>query len=167
MNGTHLGRALAVALAFSMPTLQAADVTVTITGSVVAKPCTVSTPDAAVDLGDLQTFDLVSAGSASAWHDISLDLTHCPLGTSEVIASFSGAADQTGYYKNQGTAGNIQLELQDDQGVTLNTGSNKTLQVNDTTKAVSFPLRVRALSVNGAATQGSIQTVISVTYTYS
>ena len=30
-----------------------------------------------------------------------------------------------------------------------------------------FPLQVRALSVNGGATQGTIQAVINVTYTYA
>lgn len=167
MSWTQFATSLGIVLIVSVSPLQAADVTVTVNGSVVAKPCTVSTPSATVDLGDLQTFDLVTAGSASVWHDISLNLTNCPVGTSQVTASFSGIADATGYYKNQGTAGNIQLELQDSQGTTLNTGAKKIIAVNDTTKAVSFPLKVRALSVKGVATQGTIQTVISVTYTYS
>ena len=84
-----------------------------------------------------------------------------------VTASFSGAADSTGYYKNQGTAQNIQLELQDDSGNTLNTGATKTVQVDDSSQSAHFPLQVRALTVNGGATQGTIQAVISITYTYS
>jgi minor fimbrial subunit len=56
---------------------------------------------------------------------VALDLSNCPVGTSRVTASFSGTADATGYYKNQGTAGNIQLELQDDGGTTLNNGAAK------------------------------------------
>ncbi|EOW4323071.1 fimbrial protein [Escherichia coli] len=77
------------------------------------------------------------------------------------------AADSTGYYKNQGTAQNIQLELQDDSGNTLNTGATKTVQVDDSSQSAHFPLQVRALTVNGGATQGTIQAVISITYTYS
>ena len=96
-----------------------------------------------------------------------LELTNCPVGTSRVTASFSGAADSTGYYKNQGTAQNIQLELQDDSGNTLNTGATKTVQVDDSSQSAHFPLQVRALTVNGGATQGTIQAVISITYTYS
>ena len=80
---------------------------------------------------------------------------------------FSGAADSTGYYKNQGTAQNIQLELQDDSGNTLNSGATKTVQVDDSSQSAHFPLQVRALTVNGGATQGTIQAVISITYTYS
>jgi minor fimbrial subunit len=101
---------------------QAADVTITVNGKVVAKPCTVSTVNATVELGDLYTFSLVSAGSASAWHSVALDLSNCPVGTSRVTASFSGTADHR-LLQNQGTAGNIQLELQDEGGTTLNNGA--------------------------------------------
>lgn len=148
-------------------TLQAADVTITVNGKVVAKPCTVSTTNATVELGDLYTFSLVSAGSTSDWHTVALELSNCPVGTSRVTASFSGTADSTGYYKNLGTAGNIQLELQDDSGNRLNTGATKSVQVDDATQATRFPLQVRAISVNGGATQGTIQAVINVTYTYA
>lgn len=160
------GWLLAVILA-APSTLQAADVTITVNGKVVAKPCTVSTTNATVELGDLYTFSLVSAGSTSAWHTVALDLSNCPVGTSRVTASFSGTADSTGYYKNQGSAGNIQLELQDDSGNRLNTGATKSVQVDEATQTTRFPLQVRAISVNGGATQGTIQAVINVTYTYA
>lgn len=147
--------------------VQAADVTITVNGKVVAKPCTVSTTTATVELGDLNTFSLVNAGSSSVWHSVALELSNCPVGTSRVTASFSGTADSTGYYKNQGTAGNIQLELQDDSGNRLNTGATKSVVVDDASQSARFPLQVRALSVNGGATQGTIQAVINVTYTYA
>ncbi|ELO0857878.1 type 1 fimbrial minor subunit FimG [Citrobacter amalonaticus] len=147
--------------------VQAADVTITVNGKVVAKPCTVSTTTATIELGDLYTFSLVNAGSSSAWHSVALELSNCPVGTSRVTASFSGTADSTGYYKNQGTAGNIQLELQDDSGNRLNTGATKSVVVDDASQSARFPLQVRALSVNGGATQGTIQAVINVTYTYA
>ncbi|PJX33387.1 MULTISPECIES: type 1 fimbrial minor subunit FimG [Klebsiella] len=158
---------LAGALALNLTMLQAADITITVNGKVVAKPCTVSTTNAYVDLGDLYTFNLVSAGSASAWHSTALDLSNCPVGTSRVVATFSGTADSTGYYKNQGTAGNIQLELQDNSGTTLNNGAKTLVQIDDSSQSAHFPLQVRALSVSGGATQGTIQAVISITYTYS
>ena len=152
---------------FSLATSSyAADVTITVNGSVVAKPCTVATTSANVDLGDLYTFNLITPGSSSIWHPVSLDLVNCPVGTSTVTATFSGIADTTGYYKNQGTAGNIQLQLQDTAGNNLNNGAQKKLQVNDSSISTRFPLQVRALSVKGQATQGNIQAVIDVTYTY-
>ncbi|POT56579.1 fimbrial protein [Citrobacter amalonaticus] len=167
MKRPHPGWLLAALLTAFSPTLQAADVTITVNGKVVAKPCTVSTTNATVELGDLYTFSLVSPGSSSQWHTVALDLSNCPIGTSRITASFSGTADSTGYYKNQGSAGNIQLELQDDSGNTLNTGATKSVQVDDASQSARFPLQVRALSVNGGATQGTIQAVINVTYTYA
>ncbi|HEM7969302.1 TPA: type 1 fimbrial protein [Citrobacter farmeri] len=166
MRWFHPGWLLAATLAVPSM-LQAADATITVNGKVVAKPCTVSTTNATVELGDLYTFSLISAGSTSAWHTVALDLSNCPVGTSRVTASFSGTADSTGYYKNQGSAGNIQLELQDDSGNRLNTGATKSVQVDEATQTTRFPLQVRAISVNGGATQGTIQAVINVTYTYA
>lgn len=166
MKWRKRGYLLAAILALASATIQAADVTITVNGKVVAKPCTVSTTNATFDLGDLYSFSLMSAGAASAWHDVALELTNCPVGTSRVTASFSGAADSTGYYKTRDRA-NIQLELQDDSGNTLNTGATKTVQVDDSSQSAHFPLQVRALTVNGGATQGTIQAVISITYTYS
>lgn len=168
MNRTRLGLII-VFLIFSVkvPVTFAADATITINGRVVAKPCTVSTSTATVDLGDLYAFNLRSPGAASDWKSVNLDLINCPVGTSKVTATFSGIVDSTGHYKNQGTAGNIQLQLQDDGGGSLTNGKTKMLTVNDSTLSVSFPLRVRTLTVNGSATQGSIQAVINVTYTYA
>lgn len=153
-------------LSTQITSTHAADVTVTVNGSVVAKPCTVATKTADVDLGDLYTLNLIKPGSSSDWHSVSLDLDSCPIGTSMVTATFKGITDSTGYYKNQGTAVNIQLQLQDTVGNNLNNGAQKKLQVNDSTLSTSFPLQVRALSVKGGATQGTIQAAIDVTYTY-
>lgn len=130
MKWTHVGWLLAGLLTASA-SLRAADVTLTVNGKVVARPCTVSTVNATVELGDLYTFSLIGAGSASAWHSVALDLSNCPVGTSRVKATFSGTADSTGYYKNQGTAGNIQLELQNEDGTTLNNGSSQSVQVDE------------------------------------
>ena len=161
------GRVLAGVLLVLSATAKADDVTITVNGRVVAKPCTISTPTATVDLGDLYTFSLVQAGASSTWHDVVLNLTNCPVGTSKVTATFSGTADATGYYANQGTARNLQLQLRDNGGATLNNGANKTVPVDAGSQATSFPLQVRAITVNGGTTQGTIQAVINVTYTWS
>ncbi|MDQ7099070.1 MULTISPECIES: type 1 fimbrial protein [unclassified Serratia (in: enterobacteria)] len=145
----------------------AADVTITVNGRVIAKPCTVSTPSATVDLGNLFTSDYMQPGAKSVWHTVTLNLTNCPTSTSRVTATFTGATDATGYYKNQGSAANLQLELQDSSGNNLNNGKTIVLLIDSLTQSASLPLQVRALSVNGNAKQGSIRTVINVAYTYS
>ena len=49
----------------------------------------------------------------------------------------------------------------------MTVATTKTVQVDDSSQSAHFPLQVRALTVNGGATQGTIQAVISITYTYS
>jgi minor fimbrial subunit len=167
MNGIKSALLAGLLLVAGTMNAHAADVTITVNGRVVAQPCAVSTPPAAVALGDLFTANFSQAGSSSAWYPVTLSLTNCPVGTSRVTATFTGVADDTGYYQNQGDALNLQLELQDTSGNNLNNGNSTTVQVNESTQSASLSLQVRALSVNGNAQQGSIQALINVTYTYS
>lgn len=168
MNTINAGLVAGLLLFTSIPMVNAADVTITINGRVVAKPCTVSTTQVTVDLGDLYTFDLATAGAASSWQPVTLSLINCPVGTSKVTATFSGTADASGsYYVNQGAAGNIALQLADSGGMNLPNGSTKIVSVDDTSRAASFVLQVRAITPSGNVTQGSIQSLINVIYTYS
>lgn len=135
-------------------------------GRVVAKPCTIQTKEANVNLGDLYTRNLQQPGSASGWHNITLSLTDCPVETSAVTAIVTGSTDNTGYYKNEGTAENIQIELRDDQDATLKNGDSKTVIVDEITRNAQFPLKARAITVNGNASQGTIEALINVIYTW-
>ncbi|ENU1226944.1 MULTISPECIES: fimbrial protein [Providencia] len=167
INKRIVATALTVAgLCLSTTLSYAADVTINIYGQVKTVPCTVVTANKNVDLNDLSTFDFINAGSTSKWHPIELELINCPTGSSNVTARFTGVSDITGYYRNQGTAQNIQLQLQDDSGRDLNNGTQAVMQINSSTASANFPLKVRAISVNGGTTQGSIQAAIDVTYTY-
>ncbi|CRY54264.1 fimbrial precursor [Yersinia intermedia] len=151
-----------------LPLAQAADVTITINGKVVAKPCTVSTVSTTVELDDLYTFNLLAVNATSPWHSVTLSLTNCPEGTTKVTAAFSGTADSTNsYYANQGEARNIALQLADSDGVNLPNGSTKVVVVNNASLSANLVLQVRAITPSGNATQGSIQSLINVTYTYS
>ncbi len=72
----------------------------------------------------------------------------------------------TGYYKNEGTAENIQIELRDDQDAALKNGDSKTVIVDEITRNAQFPLKARAITVNGNASQGTIEALINVIYTW-
>lgn len=154
MKRLHKRFLLATFCALFTATLQAADVTITVNGRVVAKPCTIQTKEANVNLGDLYTRNLQQPGSASGWHNITLSLTDCPVETSAVTAIVTGSTDNTGYYKNEGTAENIQIELRDDQDATLKNGDSKTVIVDEITRNAQFPLKARAITVNGNASRG-------------
>ena len=82
MKRLHKRFLLATFCTLFTATLQAADVTITVNGRVVAKPCTIQTKEANVNLGDLYTRNLQQPGSASGWHNITLSLTDCPIETS-------------------------------------------------------------------------------------
>ncbi len=144
MKRLHKRFLLATFCALFTATLQAADVTITVNGRVVAKPCTIQTKEANVNLGDLYTRNLQQPGSASGWHNITLSLTDCPVETSAVTAIVTGSTDNTGYYKNEGTAENIQIELRDDQDAALKNGDSKTVIVDEITRNAQFPLKARA-----------------------
>lgn len=76
------------------------------------------------------------------------------------------ASPNTGYYKNEGTAENIQIELRDDQDAALKNGDSKTVIVDEITRNAQFPLKARAITVNGNASQGTIEALINVIYTW-
>ena len=194
MKRLHKRFLLATFCALFTATLQAADVTITVNGRVVAKPCTIQTKEANVNLGDLYTrnlqqpgsasgwscspiavqadidrvdiIPLQQPGSASGWHNITLSLTDCPVETSAVTAIVTGSTDNTGYYKNEGTAENIQIELRDDQDAALKNGDSKTVIVDEIPRNAQFPLKARAITVNGNASQGTIEALINVIYTW-
>lgn len=148
---------------------QASDVTITVNGRVVAKPCTVSTTDVFINFGNLSAYQFSTPQSSSEWKSFNLQLTNCPVGTSRVTTTFSGTPDNINYFANVATAdpaSNIQIELQDSNSTLLKNGSSKYVSINDSSKSIDIPMRVRLVSLNGGATQGAIQSEITVTYQY-
>jgi len=147
---------------------EAADVTITVNGTVVAAPCNVSTGNATVILGDIFKSSLTTPGSASTWVPVSLEINSCPIGTSLVTATFTGMVDTYGFYRNQGTAVGVSIELQDSIGTILNSGMQKQIVVDSSTQRAKFDLKVRARAMAGSSvTAGSILSMINVTYTYA
>lgn len=142
------------------------DITLTINGKIVAKPCTVLTSTTFVDLGEFTTSDFLKPGSVSEWKKLKIYIGGCPAGTSKVNVKFSGKEDANGYYKNLGDSGNIQIMLSDMNGDILNNGEIANVNINGNPGEGIIELKVRAVSVNGNASQGSIFSVISMIYTY-
>ena len=48
---------------------------------------------------------------------------------------------------------------------TLKNGDSKTVIVDEITRNAQFPLKARAITVNGNASQGTIEALINVIYT--
>lgn len=153
----------------------AIDARIKITGTVKASPCTVDAVggDVNVDLREIKAHTL-TAGVGSNWEDFSLDLSDCPVSTTNVTATFTGtAADESAdLYKNTAAnpAASVQIEMVD--GSTsganrrLGNGSDMTVLVDHTTNKATFPMRARAFSTNGGVTPGSIEGIVQVALTY-
>ncbi|MCT6592549.1 type 1 fimbrial protein [Pantoea dispersa] len=139
--------------------------TLYVNGSVTAQPCTVSRTQMTVSLGDIYTSTLVGAGAATPWVPFTLSLTACPDGTNGVTAVFSGATDSNGNFSNQGTAGDMAVQLETQSGTLLTSGSSLQTAVDQSQNA-AFSLQARAITSGGNPTSGTLQSAINITYTW-
>ncbi|HID8743616.1 TPA: fimbrial protein [Enterobacter mori] len=162
---------LAGAFMMMLPWLSFADASLTLTGNVVASPCTVDTDtvNKTVDLGTLQRRDLQTAGEGGEWQDFDLLLTNCPAGTTKVTATVSGTPDtqDATAWKNSGTSGNMALRIANrDRSQTVAPGDSLAQNVNISTRSASFPLSARMFTPLGSATAGTFQSVMNVDFTW-
>lgn len=167
----HERKWLAGALIMMLPCLSFADATLTLSGNVVASPCTVDTDtvNKAVDLGTAQRRDLQTAGEGGEWQDFDLLLTNCPAGTSKVTATLSGTVDaQDGTaWKNSGTSGNMALRIASRDHATAYAPGNVLEQnVNTSTRSAQFPMSARMFTPQGNATAGTFQSVMNIEFTW-
>lgn len=171
-NKIKMGIISAIGFISLMGIAQAADVTINISGQILASPCVVDgTSPIGVDLGqNLQTSDLAAAGSYSQWKTFSINLKNCPSSKTNVVATFSGSGDAddlTRLYTNAGTATNVAVELQSNDASHTSLGNNQTMTVaRAVDNTAVFPLQSRVWSKGNAST-GTIATVVSVTFTYN
>lgn len=161
----HLISALMTAAAVLPATSQATDVPLTITGRVVARPCTVSTTSATIDLAEPDLSKSYESGSdiLSGWGETTLYLTRCPPETSVVMATFTGPAEGD-FFRNVGTAKGVVVELQSSASQILKNNSSFNFKIMPDRNA-SYTLRAR-IRKSGDIASGSIAAIISITYTY-
>lgn len=151
----------------------AADVTINVTGKVVASPCTVDNSGVYnIDLGqNISAATLNPANSYSSWKNFNVTLSNCPAGTTKVTATFAGTADSnnTAMYANTtgtGFAQNVAVQLQNSTAGT-NTGNGATMTVNVASSSAIFPLQARAYSTPGGTTPGNIAAAVLMNMTYN
>lgn len=148
-----------------------ADPSISVSGNVVASPCTVDTDtvNKTVELGTAQRQDLQTAGEGGEWHDFDLQLTQCPSGTTRVTATLSGTVDPIDptAWKNSGTSTNMALRIASrDRSQTVAPGDSLAQDVNISTRSASFPLSARMFTPQGNATAGTFQSVMNVDFTW-
>ncbi|QGU12669.1 type 1 fimbrial protein [Leclercia sp. J807] len=165
--------ALLLCLAAGMLSYSAnADTQLNITGTIKASPCKIDVPAGGVnvDLGqNIMAGDLSEAKSATEWKPIAIAVSECPATTSKVTMALSGTADtdEPDMYKNNGTAEQVQIQLQNTaSGQALGNASTLVQDVESTSKGTTFNMQARAYSSKGNATPGSILGVVQLTFTY-
>lgn len=154
--------------------IHAADVTINITGQVIAAACTTDVGSTYnIDLGqEISAATLNSAGAASTYVSQDIVLSDCPAGTTSVTATFDGTKDSGNdtMYANatgEGYATNVAVELQNKTaGTDVGKGATMTVDVDASQKA-TFPLQARAFSKSGGTTPGNISTTVLMNFTYN
>ncbi|MEP8888252.1 fimbrial protein [Enterobacter roggenkampii] len=150
-----------------------------VTGTVVASPCVIDTASQSLDvpLGELQSADLNSAGSSSAWKDINVVFKSCPAGTSSITATFHGtpdAGDPTTLYSNTAVdagedkaAKNIAVQLEGLADEPYGDGKTATIDIASAGATPTFKMHTRAFSKDGSVTPGKISSVITMSFAYN
>ncbi|BBG60846.1 MULTISPECIES: fimbrial protein [Providencia] len=159
-----------ISLFISYQAIAASTINLNFTGNIKAATCNISGgSNINIDLNKLPAGLFNAAKSGSSWTAFNISLNNCSTYINQVRLTFTGtadAADINSLYKNQGTATNIAIQLQNSSGTTP-LGNNKVLLVplnNQTT--INIPLRTRAFSSVGNVVPGSISANITATITY-
>lgn len=147
---------------------------VNITGTVTATPCTVDTTksDLSVDIGSFDASSLSAAGATGGQKLFNLVLKDCPSTTSIVKATFTGTVykDDNTAYANTGTATNLglQVKLYTDPwaSITTSPGGSTQVNVNATDHTATFAMATRPYTKTGGVTPGTINTPVTVTFSY-
>ncbi|EPJ9230008.1 MULTISPECIES: fimbrial protein [Klebsiella] len=161
-----------VLVLFSAPLLAGDVVSLNIKGKIVAAPCQISSDSVArtislTDSQGIRASSLYTPGSATEWVPFDFDIERCPAGTTTATMQFSGNADNAGpddLYQNSGSADNIAIQLQTAEGQPL--GKDKTVSGTIVNNQYRYRLRARAFSPRGGVTPGTINAVVTVTFTW-
>ncbi|MDQ1884175.1 fimbrial protein [Aeromonas salmonicida] len=137
-------------------------------GRVIVSPCEIDTHSVLIDFGDVP-LDSFNEHGKGGFVSARLKLVDCPISTKKITATFSGEPETISplyYYRNKGTAKNIQIELKDaDSNAGLGNGCSKTVDVrSDHTAIIELQSRVNSEGKN--ATPGTVSGVVQVDFTY-
>ncbi|MEQ5667010.1 fimbrial protein [Providencia alcalifaciens] len=157
-------------LIFSGNLFAASTVTLNFTGNIKAATCNITGGNNIdIDLKSISADVFKNTNSGSPWKNFNISLNNCSTYINQVKLTFTGTADTadaTSLYKNQGTARNLAVQLQNGNGTTA-LGNQKVLQVTTNGQTnINIPLRTRAFSSLGNVTPGTNSANITATITY-
>ncbi|MCQ4170643.1 fimbrial protein [Hafnia paralvei] len=174
MNKLFLTGMLQVMLCLSAQAYAASDdntVVINYSGLVVAATCEVRTGNVDIVFKDAIGANMLETlGDMTEWNSgYSIELIGCEPG-SKVNMLMAGTPDpDVQFYKNEGTAKNIMIELSgDEENHSYQNGYVKVFQLQPQQSDLSIPLKARLLNNGqGAATPGTVRAVVTATFSYN
>ncbi|UNH41779.1 type 1 fimbrial protein [Moellerella wisconsensis] len=139
-------------------------------GDIKASTCNISNgANINIDLKNIPAITFEKLNSFSAWSYFSIDLNNCSSAINQVKITFTGISapeDVNSLYRNQGTAKNIAVQLENNTGK-IQLGNKKSLNVSINGKDnVKILLRTRAFSKSGNGMPGTISAKITANIIY-
>lgn len=158
------------ALIISSPSLASDNVNLNFIGNIRVATCNISNGDNVnVDLKNIPATNFEQANSGSNWNDFYITFTDCSTAINQISVTFSGVsdtADVNSLYKNQGTAKNIAVQLENGPG-SIKLGNQKSLVVTlGGLTDVRLWLRTRAFSPSGKGMPGTISAKVTANIVY-
>ncbi len=157
-------------LSLLSPSYAGDKITLNFTGNIKLATCDVSGPtNIDIDLNKMPVDLFNTAQSGSDWKPFTIKLINCPLVINQIKVTFTGTADSAdinSLYKNSGSAQNIAIQLENEDG-SVKLGNNKFLLIDALNRPeTEFTLKTRAFSQNGSATPGSVSANVTATFIY-
>ncbi|WP_310607253.1 fimbrial protein, partial [Buttiauxella brennerae] len=155
----------------------AEDAKINISGTITDPPCTFDAgggTNLSINLGnDIQAQRLATKGQGSDWVPFTIKFVDCPRNKSKVEIKFSGTPDDYNpayLYASTGTAKNVAVELRENSGGSYDAGFGNGQSVSqvpiDADHSVNYNLKAR-VTATGAATAGSVASVVLITLIYN
>ncbi|EXF95613.1 ferrous iron transporter B [Pseudomonas fluorescens HK44] len=159
---------------FAAGAANAADGTISFTGSVVAAACTVSTQTAAqtVNLGTINSSGFTSAGTVAGATRFDITLASCPSTITKTSVKFDGTPDATDSrllaLTSGQTATGLGIAIYESNGTTLipmqTASASKDLEADATSTTMTFIAKYMSTAANVGAGTASASTSFTIAY---
>lgn len=139
-------------------------------GTVVMPPCTISAPAVAVDFGTIPAADLATSDSATDWKEATVKLTNCTnISEIDIAINATPSSANNLYIANGGTAEHVAVQAKMEVPTVMPVYDGITIPVHmvqgQTVVMTAFDFRIRN-DGSGAATTGSVKSVVTLAFTF-
>ncbi|WP_279204675.1 fimbrial protein [Obesumbacterium proteus] len=138
-------------------------------GTVVIPPCTIATPLASVNFGNILASELTNSSDSTDWKELNINLSDCTdVGKYTVTVSAPVSTANAKYIGSTGTAEHIAIEAVAALDSDIQIYNKSVLKINTGGEASQIlPLKFRLHNDgSGEATTGTVTSTITLTYAF-